>query len=244
MFNPKIYCRLVSGALVLSVFIYAESAQAQSGPLLAIKSQHVSRGNGYLTVSGEVNNITSAPLKDVEAVSTFYDKNHNVIKIATALIEYNPVMPGQTSPFKTLTPDNPLVIREITTFKFLMGGKIETGGNTDATERNYKQHRAGESANQRKAEDDRQKKTTDAIEAALDHPALSRHDHLYDYASPLVSYKPDGSIVLPMTKEFVKLPRQKQLTVEKQIEKSCPKQNSFYFCADDGLQVIDVVHKP
>ena len=42
-----------------------------------------------------------------------------------ALIDYNPILPGQTSPFKAMATENPAMRKASIDFKELMGGSIE-----------------------------------------------------------------------------------------------------------------------
>jgi hypothetical protein len=79
---------------------------------------------GYNTVKGQVKNISGAPLRNVEAVVSWYDNNGNFISSDSALIEYNPLLAGQTSPFEVLTRTNPAMKRFGTEFKTVLGGTI------------------------------------------------------------------------------------------------------------------------
>jgi len=81
---------------------------------------------GYATVKGQIKNISSKRLENVEAVASFYDKNHNFITSGSALIEYNPILPGQTSPFEAMETANPEMYSATVEFKFLSGGSIST----------------------------------------------------------------------------------------------------------------------
>jgi hypothetical protein len=47
-----------------------------------------------------------------------------VIKADDALIEFNPIMPGQTSPFHSLTTRNPVMSRFTVEFKHFFGESI------------------------------------------------------------------------------------------------------------------------
>jgi hypothetical protein len=103
-------------------------------PMYQLKrlAQNGTREYDYITVTGEVKNIGNEPLKDVEAVTTFYDANGNFVDTSSALIEYNPILAGQTSPFKTIHTDNPAFKHFNTKFQFLMGGEIPTDESADA----------------------------------------------------------------------------------------------------------------
>ena len=95
-----------------------------SGPLLVLRSWSWSTEYGYATASGEVKNISGAPLSNVEAIVSFYDRNGTFITSDDALIDYNPVMPGQTSPFKVMATENPAMKTARIEFKELMGTTI------------------------------------------------------------------------------------------------------------------------
>ena len=104
------------------------TARAPEGPQLALIS---SRGyeaeyGGYHYVEGQVENISSVALKNVTAVATWYDKDGDFIKSDDALIDFNPILPGQISPFKTISTGNPAMSRYTVEFKELLGGAIST----------------------------------------------------------------------------------------------------------------------
>jgi hypothetical protein len=79
---------------------------------------------GYAILEGQVTNISSQPLKNVAAVASFYDLNGGFITSSDTLIDYNPVLPGQTSPFKIMATENPAMKKAGVAFKELMGGTI------------------------------------------------------------------------------------------------------------------------
>ena len=82
------------------------------------------REHGYAFVEGQVKNMTRAPLSNVMAVATFKTADGTFITSSDALIDYNPIMPGQTSAFKVITTANPLMRNASIDFKELMGGTI------------------------------------------------------------------------------------------------------------------------
>ena len=67
----------------------------------------------HWTVQGQVTNLTDRPLTNVAAVSTWYTTGGTFISSDTALVEYNPLMPGQTSPFKVITRGNPQMAKDV-----------------------------------------------------------------------------------------------------------------------------------
>jgi hypothetical protein len=79
---------------------------------------------GYHITEGLVKNISSQPLKNVTAVGIWLDKDGEFIKSDDALIDYNPILPGQTSPFKTMSTGNPAMTKFRVEFKTLMGGTL------------------------------------------------------------------------------------------------------------------------
>lgn len=85
-----------------------------------------SDGGGYHIVEGEVKNISGERLQSVAAVGTWYGNDGTMITSDDALIEFNPIMPGQTSPFKTMSRTNPLMTKYSVSFKKLFGGTIST----------------------------------------------------------------------------------------------------------------------
>jgi len=93
---------------------------------LEIINTRWSEEHGYATYEGQVKNISNSKLKNVQAVATWYDRNDNMITSSSALIEYNPILPGQTSPFKVMKTYNPAMKKAGVEFSHLMGGTIRT----------------------------------------------------------------------------------------------------------------------
>ena len=78
----------------------------------------------YAIAEGSVKNISDIKLENVEAEVSFNAKDGSFITSADALIEYNPILPGQTSPFKVSVTFNPAMKSASLQFKYLMGGTI------------------------------------------------------------------------------------------------------------------------
>lgn len=93
-------------------------------PMLELQGWHWSESYGYAKAEGQVQNISEKSLKNVEAVVSWYAKNGDFITSDSALIEYNPLLPGQVSPFTVVTGYNPAMERATVEFKELMGGAI------------------------------------------------------------------------------------------------------------------------
>lgn len=94
--------------------------------LLELKSYKCYEEYGYFQITGEVTNISDHSLSNIEAIGGAYTKDGEFVKSDSALIEYNPVMAGQTSPFKVMMTMNPLIDKCNIDFKTLMGGSIAT----------------------------------------------------------------------------------------------------------------------
>jgi len=99
-----------------------------SPPRLAILSGrgYQSETGNYWYVEGEVKNLSDESLRSVQVVSTWYTAEDSFITSSSALIDYNPLLPGQTSPFKTITRGNPAMSKFSISFKQLLGGTIAT----------------------------------------------------------------------------------------------------------------------
>jgi hypothetical protein len=104
------------------------TAPAASEPQLALiaSNGYESDVGGFHYIEGQVKNLSDKPLENVTAVGIWYDKDGNFIKSDDAVIDYNPILPGQTSPFKTISTGNPAMSRYRVEFKRIFGGTIAT----------------------------------------------------------------------------------------------------------------------
>jgi len=93
---------------------------------LELVSYSCNKEYGYFTIKGQVKNITDKPLKDVQAVGSIYTDDGTFVKSDSALVEYNPMLPGQTSPFTVMSTDNPAASKCQIEFKEFFGGTIPT----------------------------------------------------------------------------------------------------------------------
>ncbi len=87
---------------------------------------HWSSEHGYVTAEGQVKNISGIKMERVKAMVTWYDNNGNMVTSDSSLIEYDPIMPGQISPFKVIERFNPLMKKANLEFKFMRGNQIST----------------------------------------------------------------------------------------------------------------------
>lgn len=100
---------------------------------------------GFIFVRGEVKNVSKQSIKNVMAVGEFRTKDGTLVKSEDALIDYNPLLPGQTSPFKTGGTDNPAIINCNLSFKALFGEQL--GYSTAEDEKNKDKERIAEVQN-------------------------------------------------------------------------------------------------
>lgn len=84
----------------------------------------------YVEAAGEVKNISGEPLENVTAVVSFYTKDGTFVTSSEALVDFNPILPGQVSPFHVIETFNPEMSKANLQFKFLLGGTINSFSDT------------------------------------------------------------------------------------------------------------------
>jgi hypothetical protein len=94
-------------------------------PDLVLEDWNFQIESGYGIVSGEITNNTLHPIAKLTAVATFHAEGGAFIKTSEALISFNPLAPGQTSPFEITAPMTSKAKSSRLSFKELLGGKIE-----------------------------------------------------------------------------------------------------------------------
>ncbi len=130
---------LIIGIIVLALIIIglqSDSSPSQSvtqttapsvqsdEPKLELKAFNCEYDSNFYTISGQVKNISDTSLKNVEALGQTFTMDGQYVNSEDSLIDYNPILPGQTSPFKVMMTMNPEMKRCKVSFKFLMGGSI------------------------------------------------------------------------------------------------------------------------
>ncbi len=125
-----IFCLFIVGTI--SDSLSGKGSSTASAPAVAkadqleLLSYKCTTEYGYFTISGQVKNISSESLKNVTAVGTTYTSDGQFINSDSALTEYNPILAGQTSPFKVMMTLNPAMKKCDVSFKELLGGTIQT----------------------------------------------------------------------------------------------------------------------
>lgn len=93
---------------------------------LELESSRFYKEYGFVNIEGKVKNISNENIDNIEAVAEFFDKDGNFIKSSSSLIDYNPILADQSSPFRVMTSDNPEIVSGEVTFKGLFGGTVST----------------------------------------------------------------------------------------------------------------------
>ena len=81
---------------------------------------------GFTECEGFVENISGKPLENVEVVIVWVYTSGTPVSTDKALIDYNPVLAGQQSPWSTIGDYNPALTKFRIQFKELLGGTIPT----------------------------------------------------------------------------------------------------------------------
>jgi hypothetical protein len=111
-----------SGPAASNMSAKTESAAiVNTQPVLELQSWSWSKHYSSAIVEGAIKNISDAPIDNIVAHATFYDKNKEFISSDHALIDYRPLLPGQTSPFKIIGNFNPAMVHAIVDFKMFGG---------------------------------------------------------------------------------------------------------------------------
>jgi hypothetical protein len=105
----------------------AAARAAEAAYVLELRSALMRQSSrSHMTVEGEVVNLSGDSLRYVAAVITWRDASGKFITSDKAIIEYNPILPGQTSPFKVISTRNPEMDRFDITFRLLSGPELST----------------------------------------------------------------------------------------------------------------------
>jgi hypothetical protein len=101
------------------------TATPLTATLILEPGNHWSVSSSYAEYEGQITNNTRTSLRNVEAVVTYYTKDGRFITSDDSLIDFDPLLPGQTSPFSVLTRYNPAMATASVQFKHLLGGTID-----------------------------------------------------------------------------------------------------------------------
>lgn len=94
-------------------------------PQLKLLSSRGEIGRNLITITGEVQNISTEKIESLWVVVSLYDKDDQLITTEDSVVEYTPLMPGQTTPFKSLVRVNPLMKIYKIGFREGLSGQID-----------------------------------------------------------------------------------------------------------------------
>ena len=105
----------------------AAAATARAAPKLSLISASCARyGGSFIKCEGFVKNVSGAKLDNVVAVAIFSDESGVPVASDEALIDYNPILAGQSSPWSVIATYNPAYTKWGIQFKELLGGTISS----------------------------------------------------------------------------------------------------------------------
>ncbi|MGO9607859.1 MAG: hypothetical protein ACLQAT_31410 [Candidatus Binataceae bacterium] len=106
----------------------SQSAEAAGSADLDVISWNCQFSGHSVEIQGEVKNISGAPITDLEGVAIARTADGKLISSNNLLVEYGPLLPGQTSPFKGYVEYNPAIHSVDLAFKKMLGGTIDFSG--------------------------------------------------------------------------------------------------------------------
>jgi hypothetical protein len=84
-----------------------ETALQRDSELEILSKRGYKSSSAYHTVEGEVRNVSGRRLDRIRVVVSWYGKDDTFITSDQPMIEFDPLLPGQSSPFKTISRTNP-----------------------------------------------------------------------------------------------------------------------------------------
>ena len=116
---------LVSAITILGVLLSRQETLAEKLEMLSWRCDEERR---YIIARGEVKNISAEPLS-LTAVVTYRDSAGKLVKHDRAMIEFNPLKSGQSSPFEVVSPSSPEIVAcELAFREALKGITIQVSG--------------------------------------------------------------------------------------------------------------------
>jgi hypothetical protein len=85
----------------------------------------VERHLGFVTITGSIASHVDRPLAQVEAVVELLDSQNQTVQLESGLIAFDPLMPGQTAPFRVDLPDNTRAVAYRIRFRQLSGAALD-----------------------------------------------------------------------------------------------------------------------
>lgn len=101
-----------------------KKARLARSDLVLIKWSWGSASQMHVKAEGQVKNVSGRRLENVAVAVTWKTSSGEFITSDSALIDYNPIMPGQVSTFSVITTKNPAMSKASIDFKYLFGASI------------------------------------------------------------------------------------------------------------------------
>ncbi len=108
---------------IAEIYGHNEVAELLHPKQLALLSSVTHLDEHFAIVQGQVQNISKSSMRRVIAVVSWYTADGSFITSDDAEVDYNPILPGQVSPYKVFSTANPQMEKYIVEFKF-DGAKI------------------------------------------------------------------------------------------------------------------------
>lgn len=100
--------------------------QQAANAKLVLENWSWHKSYGHAIAEGLITNISGAPMDNIQAVVTFYTADGSFISSDTALIDYRPLLAGQSSPLTVYATLNPAMTSARLEFKEFFGGTIRS----------------------------------------------------------------------------------------------------------------------
>lgn len=94
-------------------------------PVLGLIGLNSEGDENLFQVHGLVRNLTGSPINSVVAVVNYFGENNAFVKTDEGHAKFDPIMPGQTSPFTVITSAHPSIVRYVVQFRQFAGSTLE-----------------------------------------------------------------------------------------------------------------------
>jgi hypothetical protein len=100
-----------------------------SADVLEASNIKARREHGHIIITGKVKNLTPHALEDVLVEAHLYTyKGGDVVTIQDSLIDYSPLMPGQSSTWEIYAADSSDIHDAVISFKHVLGRQLSARG--------------------------------------------------------------------------------------------------------------------
>jgi hypothetical protein len=102
----------------------SDQKNEQTSPQLALLASHRDAESDWPTIEGQVQNISGVAIRAVQVVVNWYSRDGASISSEEGLIDFDPLLPSQVSPFKVPSRPNPEKVKYSVMFKSISGSTI------------------------------------------------------------------------------------------------------------------------